>query len=127
MESSLLCSSLLGHIFFEAGADIGTGRFCFWQDFFSDCNSSINIFNFLTWPGGKRQFRVDDECMYFISMGKVSAMKDSISCKLSSSILEITDIVSYPAATKQLKELGHHINSMCTIYITIQVTAPTIL
>ena len=26
-----------------------------------------------------------------------------------------------------LKELGHHINSKCTIYITIQVTAPTIL
>ena len=28
---------------------------------------------------------------------------------------------------KGLKELGHHINSKCTIYITIQATAPTIL
>ena len=26
-----------------------------------------------------------------------------------------------------LKELGHHISSKCTIYSTIQVTAPTIL
>ena len=26
-----------------------------------------------------------------------------------------------------VKELGHHINSKCTIYITIQATAPTIL
>ena len=29
--------------------------------------------------------------------------------------------------TGTLKELGHHINPKCTIYITIQVTAPTIL
>ena len=28
---------------------------------------------------------------------------------------------------RRLKELGHHINSKCTIYITIQVTVPQIL
>ena len=43
--------------------------------------------------------------MYFISSGKVSAMKDSIFCKLSLSILEVTDSVSSPAATKQLQDI----------------------
>ena len=51
---------------------------------------------------------------------------DSVN-ETSKHLKKMLNILIKPFKHSILKELGHHINSKCTIYITIQVTAPTIL
>ena len=56
----------------------------------------------------------------------------AVLCLINISLIGDRDKLIDPLGVAQkkrlsLKELGHHIKSKCTIYITIQVTVPQIL